>query len=59
MAKYAELKKIVDDASTDADKFYLSGNKAAGTRLRNTLQKIKTLAQEIRVEVGKIKKEKN
>ena len=56
MAKYAQLKKIIDETSTDADKFFQQGNKAAGTRLRNALQQIKKLTQEIRVEVIELKK---
>jgi hypothetical protein len=58
MATYAQLKKIVDETSTDADKFFQQGNKAAGTRLRNSLQQVKKIAQEIRVEVGELKKKK-
>jgi hypothetical protein len=58
MAAYAQLKKIIDETSTDADKFFRDGNKAAGTRLRNSLQQIKKIAQEIRVEVGELKKKK-
>ena len=30
---------------------FLGGNKSAGTRLRKSMQEIKTLAQEVRVEV--------
>lgn len=35
----------------DASKFFERENNAAGTRLRNHLQQIKTLAQELRNEV--------
>ncbi|MGZ3874043.1 MAG: histone H1 [Mucilaginibacter sp.] len=52
MAKYTQLKTIIEASATDVEKFYQHGNKAAGTRLRNSLQQIKKLAQEIRVEVG-------
>jgi len=55
MAKFAQLKSIIENAEVDAEKFYGSANKAAGTRLRNNLQKIKKLAQEIRVEVTQLK----
>jgi len=58
MANYAQLKKIIDETSVDADKFFQQGNRAAGTRLRNSLQQVKKLAQEIRVEVGELKKKK-
>ena len=55
MAKFAQLKRIVENAEHDAEKFYNSGNHAAGTRLRKSLQEIKTLAQQIRQEVTDIK----
>ncbi|MES2064128.1 MAG: histone H1 [Bacteroidota bacterium] len=55
MAKFAQLKSIINDAEHDAEKFYKSGNHAAGTRLRKNLQQIKTLAQEIRQEVTDLK----
>jgi hypothetical protein len=55
MAKFAQLKAIIDDAEHDAEKFYKSGNNAAGTRLRKSLQQIKILAQEIRQEVTGLK----
>ena len=35
----------------DFEKFYDKGNQAAGTRVRSGMQKLKTLAQEIRTEV--------
>lgn len=55
MAKFAQLKTIINDAELDAEKFYKSGNHAAGTRLRKSLQQIKTLAQEVRQEVTDLK----
>ena len=48
-----KLKQMLDTliaTQTDYDKFE-SGNKSAGTRLRKSMQEIKTLAQEVRVEV--------
>ena len=33
------------------EKFYEKGNKAAGTRARKTLQDLKKLAQEVRLEI--------
>ena len=40
----------------DINKFYEKGNSAAGTRVRKSLQDIKKLSQEIRVEVSEKKK---
>ncbi|MDX1547498.1 MAG: histone H1 [Rhodothermales bacterium] len=52
MAKrFAELKEFVDGLEEDFNKFYDKGNKAAGTRVRKGMQELKTLAQDIRVEI--------
>ncbi|RKR80432.1 histone H1-like protein Hc1 [Mucilaginibacter gracilis] len=55
MSKFADLKSTVADIESDVTKFYENGNKAAGTRVRNGLQAIKKLAQEIRLEVAELK----
>lgn len=51
MKNFEQLKQLVLDAEADARKFYQDGNKAAGTRVRKAMQELKTLAQEIRVEI--------
>ena len=43
-----ELTNIQDDAA----KFTEKGNKAAGTRIRKSMQTIKALAQDVRVAVS-------
>jgi hypothetical protein len=55
--RYAELQRLVAGMAADFDKFYRDGNKAAGTRVRNAMQELKTFAQNVRVEVQKIKNE--
>lgn len=52
MEKYEELKTLVSSMEDDANKFYEKGNKAAGVRLRKTLQDVKTLAQALRLDVS-------
>ena len=47
MEAYERLKKLVDDAADDVSKAE-GGNKAAGTRARQTMQDIKNAAQEVR-----------
>ena len=47
---YDNLQNITNDSQSDVTKF-VEGNKSAGTRVRKAMQTIKTLAQEIRVEV--------
>ncbi|MDB5019347.1 MAG: histone [Pedobacter sp.] len=51
MEKFSKLKELVASVEADADKFYNSGNGAAGTRVRKAMQDLKNLAQEIRSEV--------
>ncbi|MDA1028161.1 MAG: histone H1 [Bacteroidetes bacterium] len=51
MSKFADLKGFVDGLEDDFSKFYEKGNKAAGTRVRKAMQDLKTMSQNIRVEV--------
>ena len=46
---------LLEDTRADHDKFFGSGNSAAGTRIRRAMQEVKTLAQELRVEVQETK----
>ena len=52
MEKFNELKALVASLEEDATKLYEKENKAAGVRLRKSLQEIKGLAQTMRVEVS-------
>lgn len=58
MEKFTELKELIASAENDATAFFENNNKAAGTRLRNALQKSKVLAQDIRNEVTAKKNKK-
>lgn len=51
MDKINKLDELLRAAKEDGEKFYNSGNKAAGTRLRKHMQELKNVAQEIRTEV--------
>lgn len=57
VAKLNELRECVDDVSKDAAKFFDKGNKAAGVRARKKLQMLKSLAQDLRVNIQKCKAE--
>lgn len=50
-ARFAELQRLVAAMATDFEKFYRDGNKAAGTRVRNSMQELKAFAQSVREEV--------
>ena len=47
---FDELQDTVNDCQTDLTKF-VDGNNSAGTRVRKAMQAVKSLAQEIRIEV--------
>lgn len=49
--RFAELQRLVAAMATDFEKFYRDGNKAAGTRVRNSMQDLKAFAQRVREEV--------
>lgn len=51
MNRLEELKALIASVEVDFQKFYEGGNNAAGTRVRKGMQELKTLAQDIRVEV--------
>jgi len=51
METYEKIKSLVESVHEDADKFFNKGNKAAGTRVRQSMQELKKLAQDLRLEV--------
>ncbi len=51
MSQFSDLKDSVDALEEDFSKFYDKGNKAAGTRVRKAMQELKTMAQDIRLDV--------
>lgn len=56
MEKFEELVALLDETRADADKFFTKSNAAAGTRVRVAMQRVKQLAQEVRVEIQEAKK---
>ena len=47
---FDELQNVINDCQADVTKF-VEGNNSAGTRVRKAMQTIKSLAQNVRVEV--------
>ena len=47
---FDELQDAINDCQSDVTKF-VDGNNSAGTRVRKAMQKVKALAQEVRLEV--------
>jgi hypothetical protein len=56
MEKFIELEALVASMKDDITKVYDKSNKAAGVRVRKTLQDVKAIAQAIRVEISEQKK---
>ena len=47
---FDDLQDVINDCQNDVTKF-VEGNNSAGTRVRKAMQTVKSLAQEVRVEV--------
>ena len=47
---FDRLQDAINDCQTDVTKF-IDGNNSAGTRVRKAMQTVKSLAQEVRIEV--------
>ena len=47
---FDELQDAINDCQADVTKF-VEGNNSAGTRVRKAMQAVKSLAQEVRIEV--------
>jgi len=47
---FDELQNAINDCQSDVTKF-VEGNNSAGTRIRKAMQAVKSLAQNVRVEV--------
>ena len=47
---FDDLQDVINDCQADVTKF-IEGNNSAGTRVRKAMQTIKSLAQDVRVEV--------
>ena len=51
-----QLNAILTEVQADVEKFETKGNKAAGTRIRKSMQTIKGLAQDVRTAVSEANK---
>ena len=56
MEKFTELEALIASMKDDVTKFYEKGNKAAGVRIRKSLQDVKAISQAIRVNISEQKK---
>ena len=56
MERFHELVALVQSFEKDFEKFYVKGNKSAGTRVRKHMNELKRKAQDIRNDIQSIKK---
>jgi hypothetical protein len=56
MNRYQELLALVQSFEGDFEKFFVKGNKSAGTRVRKHMNELKKFAQALRIEVQDMKK---
>jgi len=55
MESFEEIKDLILNTEDDVEKFADKGNNAAGTRVRQAMQQLKRLAQEVRIEIQEAK----
>jgi hypothetical protein len=56
MEQFEKIKEILEGLNEDVEKFYGKKNGTAGTRVRQGLQEIRKISQEMRLEISAIKK---
>ncbi len=56
MEEYQQLKELIESVADDVAKA-TGGNKAAGTRVRKTMQEIKDAAQAVRKKILEVRSE--
>jgi hypothetical protein len=57
METFEKIQQLLDQVRPDLQKFLEKENSSAGTRVRKSMQDLKGLAQELRLEVQNSKKE--
>ena len=55
METLEKIKALLESVQPDVDKFFSKGNSSAGTRVRQAMQDLKKLAQDLRIEVQESK----
>jgi hypothetical protein len=58
METFEKMQALLEQLKPDAQKFFEKGNGSAGTRIRQGMQELKKLAQDLRAEVQEAKKTK-
>ena len=55
METFEKIKALLEATQSDVEKFFSKGNSSAGTRVRQAMQELKKLAQDLRIEVQQSK----
>ena len=51
MEKFEQIKSLIESTQNDVEKFYGKNNSSAGTRVRQAMQELKKLAQDLRIDI--------
>lgn len=51
MEKFEQIKSLIESTQSDVEKFYSKNNSSAGTRVRQAMQELKKLAQDLRIDI--------
>lgn len=59
METFEKMQALLEQIKPDVQKAFEKGNSSAGTRVRQSMQEIKSLAQQLRMEIQEAKKQKS
>lgn len=59
METFEKMQALLEQIKPDVQKVFDKGNGSAGTRVRQTMQELKNLAQQLRIEIQEVKKQKS
>jgi hypothetical protein len=59
METFEKMQALLEQIKPDVQKVFDKGNGSAGTRVRQSMQELKNLAQQLRTEIQEVKKQKS
>ena len=59
METFEKMQTLLEQIKPDVQKVFDKGNGSAGTRVRQSMQELKNLAQQLRTEIQDVKKQKS
>lgn len=59
METFEKMQALLEQIKPDVQKVFDKGNGSAGTRVRQSMQELKNLAQQLRTEIQEVKNQKS